>query len=98
MIQHVLLLRWRAEATPDQREAAIQGLHRLTGEVPQLRALTTRTDAGLAHGNADLMVTMDFADAQDWRGYQDHPAHRALVETVLAPLLAQRTAIQVPLP
>ena len=95
MIRHVLLLGWKPEATSAQREAALQGFHRLGDHVPQIQALTARVDAGLAEGNADLMVTMDFVDADAWRAYQEHPEHRALIENVLRPILARRTAIQV---
>lgn len=95
MIRHVLLLHWTPEATAAQREAALQGFQRLSGDVPQIQALTVRADAGLAEGNADLLVTMDFVDADAWRAYQDHPAHRALIEKVLRPILARRTATQV---
>lgn len=95
MIRHVLLLRWTPEATPTEREAALRGFRELGGDIPQIQALTASPDASLAEGNADLLVTMDFADADAWRAYQEHPAHRALIETVLRPILAQRTAIQV---
>ncbi|WP_190394308.1 Dabb family protein [Nocardiopsis quinghaiensis] len=98
MIRHVLLLRWTAEATTAQREAALRGFHELSDSVPQIRSLAARPDAGLAEGNADLLVTMDFADADAWRAYQEHPAHRALIETVLRPILARRDAVQVALP
>lgn len=98
MIRHVLLLRWKPEATTAQREAALQGFHRLGDHVPRIRALTARMDAGLAEGNADLLVTMDFDDADAWRAYQEHPEHRALIEKVLRPILAGRTAIQVASP
>lgn len=95
MIRHVLLLHWKPEATTGQRKAALDGFHQIGESIPQIRALTVRTDAGLAEGNADLLVTMDFDDADAWRAYQDHPEHRALIEKVLRPILAQRTAIQV---
>lgn len=94
MIRHVLLLRWTAEATPAQRDTAIRGFHDLPGQIPQIRDLTVLADAGLAEGNADTMVTMDFASADAWREYQQHPAHRAFVESALRPILAERTALQ----
>ncbi|MFV2198557.1 Dabb family protein [Nocardiopsis sp. LOL_012] len=98
MIRHVLLLKWTEEATGDQREAALRGFDELGGSVPQIRSLTARPDTGLAGGNADLLVTMDFDDADGWRAYQAHPAHQALIDTVLRPILAGREAIQVALP
>ena len=98
MIRHVLLLHWKPEATTDQREAALNGFQEIGDGIPQIRALTVQTDAGSAKGNADLLVTMDFDDIEAWHAYQDHPAHRALIEKVLRPILAQRTAIQVTSP
>lgn len=94
VIRHVLLLGWTAEAGPDQRAAAVRGFEELPGQIPQIKALSVATDAGLADDNADLMVTMDFADADAWRAYQRHPAHRAFIESTLRPILARRTALQ----
>ncbi|MBB6119536.1 Dabb family protein [Nocardiopsis algeriensis] len=98
MIRHVLLLQWTTEATTAQREAALDGFERLPSQVPHIQNLVLEEDEGLAEGNADLLVTMDFADAEAWRAYQEHPAHRALIESALRPILARRSALQHRLP
>lgn len=45
-------------------------------------------------GNFDYVVVGDFADAQAYLVYRDHPVHQQLITEVLAPLIAERSAVQ----
>jgi hypothetical protein len=94
MFRHVVLLRWKAEATPEQRAAVETGLATLPGLIPEIRAYTIGTDAHVNDGNYDLVVVADFDDVSGYLVYRDQPDHRAVIREHIAPILAERAAVQ----
>jgi len=94
MFRHVVLLRWKPEATPEQRAAVETGLAALPGLIPQIRAYTIGSDAHVNDGNYDLVVVADFDDVDGYLVYRDHPDHRAVIREHITPILAERAAIQ----
>jgi stress responsive alpha/beta barrel protein len=94
MLRHVALFRFREDASPKAVAALDAGLRALPGVVPELRGFCCGSDAGLAEGTADYAVVADFDDEAGWRAYQAHPAHRRVIEELLAPVLDSRQAIQ----
>jgi hypothetical protein len=48
----------------------------------------------LGGGNEDFALVADFDDADAYRRYAEHPAHRHLIATLLMPLLGTRHAVQ----
>ncbi|MFI0350808.1 Dabb family protein [Actinomadura sp. 9N407] len=94
MLRHIILLRWSPDTTPDQKKAAEAGFHALPAAITEIRALTCGADLGLG-GTYDYAAALDFDDVAGWRAYQAHPAHRAFVDGVLKPVLAERAAVQI---
>jgi stress responsive alpha/beta barrel protein len=94
MFRHVVLLRWKPEATPEQRAAVETGLATLPGLIPGIRSYTIGTDAHVNVGNYDLVVVADFDDVDGYLVYRDHPDHQAVIREHIAPILAERAAIQ----
>lgn len=92
--RHVVLFRWKPEATTEQRRAAIEALQRFAKDIAHLGHLTVGEDAGLAEQNADVAVVVDFARREDYLEYAKHPLHLELIEKYLRPILAERTAVQ----
>ena len=94
MFRHVVLLRWKPEATPEQRAAVETGLAALPGLIPEISTYTIGTDAHVNEGNYDLVVVADFDDVDGYLVYRDHPDHQAVIREHVAPILAERAAIQ----
>jgi hypothetical protein len=94
MIRHVVLFRWKPEATNEQKQLVAAELRRLPPLVASIQSLEIGVDAGLNEGNADFAVTADFDDEAGYRAYVDHPAHRAVVAKYIAPIVADRLAAQ----
>jgi hypothetical protein len=97
MFRHVVLLRWKPEATADQRAAVVTALATLPGRIPEIRAYTIGSDAGVNAGNYDLVIVADFDDVDRYLVYRDHPDHQAAIREHIAPILAERAAVQHPL-
>ncbi|GAA2253374.1 Dabb family protein [Actinomadura luteofluorescens] len=94
MMRHIVVLRWSDEATASQKRAAEAGFAVLPESIPQIRALRCGPDLGLGPGNHDFAAELDFDTVEDWRAYQESPAHKDFVTRTLKPILAGRAAIQ----
>lgn len=94
MFRHVVLFRWKPEATTGQREETAAQIALLPSLVPSLRAFASGSDAGINEGNYDFAVTADFDDVAGYLAYRDDPRHREIVATYVAPILADRAALQ----
>jgi hypothetical protein len=87
-VRHVVLLKFKAEATPQQVKAVEEGFRALPSKIPGVRYFEWGTDISpekLSEGYTHcFLVTFDTANARD--AYLPHPAHKAFVE-VLKPIL-----------
>jgi hypothetical protein len=94
MFRHVVLFSWTPEATPEQIERAVAELRALPSRISELRSLQCGPDAGLYPGNFDFALVADFDDAEGYRVYRDHPAHREIVTRLTGPLTRERATVQ----
>ena len=94
MFRHVVLLRWKPEATPEQRAAVETGLEALPGLIPEIRSYTVGADARVNDGNYDLVVVADFDTVDGYLVYRDNADHQAVIREHIAPILAERAAVQ----
>lgn len=92
--RHVVMFRWAAAATAEQRTAAIDALTRLRAEVAGLGSLTVGVDAGLAEGNADVVVVADFPTQEAYLAYAADARHQKVIQEYLRPIIAERVALQ----
>jgi hypothetical protein len=94
-LRHVVLLTWKAGTDAAAIQAVVDGLGRLPVAIPELREYRFGSDLGIADGNADFAIVADFADADAWARYQEHPEHQRVLVELIRPILAARTAAQV---
>jgi len=94
VIRHVVVFRWAAGTTAADVAEVAAGLAQLPALIPALRAYRFGPDLGLRAGNADFAVVADVDDAEGWRAYAEHPAHRAVLEERILPIVAERASVQ----
>jgi hypothetical protein len=95
MIRHTVLFTWNPEATEEEKRRVATEVAKLPSIVPSVRAFACGPDAGLAaQGNFDFAVSADFDDEAGYLAYRDDPGHRQVVQKYIAPILAQRAAVQ----
>lgn len=70
-----------------------EALRRLPTAIPELRDYRVGADADLTEGNWDFAVVADFDDADGWRTYTDHPAHREVAVRIRS-MVVERAALQ----
>jgi hypothetical protein len=94
VFRHVVLLRWVAGTTEEQRSHVEAGLAELPGVIPELRDYKVGADVHMSEGNYDLAVVADFDDVDGYLAYRDHPTHVAVITDRIRPILAERAAVQ----
>ena len=92
--RHVVLFRWRDDATAEQKRTLEERLNELPGVISELRAYAVGGDLGVNSGNFDFAVVADFADRDAYLVYRDHPTHRKVIDECVTPIVAERHAVQ----
>jgi len=93
MVEHLVLLKWNAEARPERIEAALDGLRALKGQIPGILDLTCGHNfSDRAQGfHAGLLVR--FTDRAALDAYLPHPAHQRVVQDLLNPIREETIAL-----
>jgi hypothetical protein len=94
VLRHVVLLKWTEGASAAQKQAVLDALAALPGQIPEVRSYVFGPDAGLSDGNHDLAIVADFDDAAAYQAYAKHPDHVAMITQHVRPILAARAAAQ----
>jgi len=94
MIHHVVLFRWNDTVTDRQLEATAAALDALPGSITEIAGYRHGPDLGLNQANYDYVVVGDFASAEDYLVYRDHPAHQRLIAEHITGRVADRAAVQ----
>ncbi|MFP5488956.1 MAG: Dabb family protein [Acidimicrobiia bacterium] len=94
MLRHVVMFRWAEDVDDAHVAAAAAGLDDLPRQIPEIVQYRHGADAGINEGNFDYVVVGDFASAEDYVVYRDHPVHQALIQQYIAGRVADRAAVQ----
>ncbi len=94
MIRHVVLFRWNESVSDADVAATAAALDALPAAIPEIAAYRHGRDLGLNPANHDYAVIGDFADADDFATYRDHPEHRRFIADHITGRVAERTAVQ----
>jgi len=94
----VVTFTWKPGTTEEQIGFLAEGLATLPPRIGAIRSFDFGSDAGLVEGNADFAVVARFADGAGYREYAAHPAHRAVIEERVLPILGARMAVQFVVP
>lgn len=73
-IVHVVTVSWKAEATPEQIKAALDGVQKLPAAYPGITHVWTKTLK--AQGERKNAIVMEFASEQAFKDYTDSPAQK----------------------
>ncbi|GBE24820.1 stress responsive A/B Barrel Domain protein [bacterium BMS3Bbin02] len=94
MFRHVVMFWWKAGTTQAQIAAVTAGLASLPERIAQIQRYEHGPDVGVAGANADYVLVADFGNSDAWRAYSSHPAHVAVVEESVKPIVERIERIQ----
>jgi hypothetical protein len=86
LLEHIVLFKWKPEATAAQIDAAIEGLRALKNMLPEIVDLTagknfTDRGKGYTHG-----LVVRFRDRAGLESYGPSQEHQAVVQNLIAPI------------
>jgi len=80
MIRHVVVFKWKADASAEQRRAFETSLNRLPEKIDFVRRFEVGQDVLRGPTSYDLCVIADFDDMDALKRYATHPDHLPVVE------------------
>lgn len=89
MIRHVAIFRFKDDVTDEMIDHIDAVLATLPDIVEEIVAFQVGRSAKITDTSWDYAVVADFASAQDYRTYAEHPDHVAIVKNDVAPHLAE---------
>lgn len=93
MFNHVIALRF-LEGTPDSKvQFLADGLLGLREQIDTIRSMRVGRDLGIRADNFDFASLIEFDDEAGYLHYRDHPAHQAVVQERIRPIVAERAGV-----
>ena len=74
-IVHVVTVKWKAESTPAQQKAALDGVEKMAAAIPGMKNIWTKTVKVQGDGY-NAVFAMEFESADAFKLYADHAAHK----------------------
>ena len=75
-ILHVVTVQWKADSTPSQQQAAIDGLRKMAADVPGIRNIWVKK-MKVQPAEFSTVFAMEFENKAAFDAYTNHPAHKA---------------------
>src|SRR5689334_25021259 len=75
-IIHVVSVKWKSDSTPEQQQAAIDGVKAMAAEIPGIKNIWIKSTRVQPH-NYNSAFAIEFEDKAAADRYVDHPAHKA---------------------
>ena len=94
MLRHVVVFRWNESVTDADITAMAAALDALPSAISQIVAYRHGRDLGLNPANAEYAIVADFANADDFATYRDHPEHQRFIADHITGRAAERIAAQ----
>lgn len=75
-ILHVVTVQWKADSTPAQQQAAIDGLSKMAVEIPGIRTIWVKK-LKVQPAEFSAVFAIEFENKAAFEAYTNHPAHQA---------------------
>ena len=97
MIRHHVMFTFADGVSDAAQQGALTAMRRLLESAPWPTSWELHHDAGLVPGNASVLLSIDFSDAESFRAFQRSDDHQHVLHAI-SPLMSDRCAIQVARP
>jgi hypothetical protein len=94
MIRHVVMFRFADIVTDAEVDALSSALDALPAAIPEISVYHHGRDLGLHPANYAYAIVAEFASADDFATYRDHPEHQRFIADHITGKVADRAAVQ----
>ena len=88
-VLHVITVKFKADSTPAQQQAALDGVRKMAAEVPGIKNVWLKK-IKVQPADFSTVIAMDFESKAAFDAYTNSPAHKAW-EAVYLPIREQST-------
>lgn len=93
MVQHIVLFKWREDASPGDIAKAVKALKALKDEIPGIVDLTVGDNFNNRSQGYQCGLVVRFEDSSALEEYGAHPAHQAVIQNLIAPIRVEVIAV-----
>ena len=80
--------KFTAEATEEQKQAMVAAILGMANDIAEIVSVSAGIDCKLdPERNSHFCATVDFKDESDYKVYASHPAHVAVINGFIKPIL-----------
>lgn len=79
MFRHIVLVKWRPEATDEERQEMLDAVDQLPEQVPEIIEARIGLNVGTGPSHYDMAAVFDFTDRDAFEHYIASEAHQAYV-------------------
>ncbi len=92
-VLHVVALKWKADATDEQKQEAIEGIKEMAAAIPGIKNIWLKTDR-VQPREYSAVFAIEFENRAAADAYAEHPAHEAWYE-IYIPIREESRSYQV---
>ncbi|SDZ54009.1 Dabb family protein [Herbiconiux ginsengi] len=96
-ILHIASFRWKPEVAEIDIARLTDALNEMRAGIPEIRSYVVGPNLHLRAGGADYGVAAILDDGAGLDTYLDHVDHKAVYEKYLGWMIAERSAVQLPI-
>ncbi|NET84277.1 MAG: Dabb family protein [Moorea sp. SIO1F2] len=94
MIEHIVLFKWKEDASADAIALAINGILALKDQIPGIVELSCGENfSPLRSQGFQHALRVQLLDCDALSTYADHPVHQAVIEKYIKPILGDIIAV-----
>ncbi|MCC6445925.1 MAG: Dabb family protein [Armatimonadetes bacterium] len=86
MVEHIVFFKIRPQATPEQKQAMVDGLKSLAKLIPGIARLSVGENFSDRSRGFTYGLVVRFTDRAALEAYLPHPAHQEVVEKYIRPI------------
>jgi hypothetical protein len=91
---HIVTFKWKFPDQSAKAAAAADALRAFVANLDGVESYICGSDIGRTPASYDFAVVGIFSTQSDFETYRDHPHHQRIISEQIAPILGDRTVVQ----
>jgi hypothetical protein len=92
---HIVTFKWKFPDQSGKAAVAADALRAFVAKLDGVESYICGSDVGRTPSSYDFAVVGTFTTQADFENYRDHPHHQRIISEQIAPILGDRTVVQI---